>query len=200
MSVAPDFSPWDDEAEAPFTEQIFENFYLLSQWLRVHAKSRLITTTLVRHFHRVAFGQAFPRYAGVLRGDDLPVEAEFGRFRGVPYREVERALDELHRKIQGYMEQFKGSSGADQQELGLQLAATHHGEFIRIHPFVNGNGRTGRVCVNYFAARYGLTFVELQREHDYEYLEAIRAYLDRGRIDGLLHVLRGRMQPSEHLE
>jgi fido (protein-threonine AMPylation protein) len=200
MNETPDLPPSDDEAEAPFTAQIARQFVSLNQWLSLYASSEMLDTELICWFHRYAFESAFPMYAGVLRGEDLPFEAEFGRFRGVSYRECERALDDLHRKIHRYMEQHAGASGADQQELGLQLAAIHHGEFIRIHPFVNGNGRTGRVWVNYFAARYGLTFVELQREHDYEYLEAIRAYLDRGRTDGLLDVLRGRMRPNRAAE
>lgn len=43
------------------------------------------------------------------------------------------------------------------QTLGvLRLCAWAHAEWIRIHPFANGNGRTARIWVNYLAMRYAL--------------------------------------------
>jgi Fic family protein len=38
----------------------------------------------------------------------------------------------------------------------VQLAGLAHGEWVRIHPFANGNGRTARLWVAWVAARYGL--------------------------------------------
>jgi hypothetical protein len=38
----------------------------------------------------------------------------------------------------------------------VRLCAYTHGEWIRIHPFANGNGRTARVWANWIAVRYGL--------------------------------------------
>ena len=45
----------------------------------------------------------------------------------------------------------------------LRLIALVHGEWVRIHPFANGNGRTARVWANWVATRYGLeAFVQLK--------------------------------------
>jgi Fic/DOC family len=45
----------------------------------------------------------------------------------------------------------------------LRLMALVHGEWVRIHPFANGNGRTARVWANWTALRYGLpAFVRLK--------------------------------------
>ncbi len=38
----------------------------------------------------------------------------------------------------------------------VRLCAYAHGEWIRIHPFANGNGRTARLWANWIAVRYGL--------------------------------------------
>ena len=38
----------------------------------------------------------------------------------------------------------------------LTLAAWAHGEWVRIHPFANGNGRTARLWANWCLVRYGL--------------------------------------------
>ena len=36
------------------------------------------------------------------------------------------------------------------------LAGGAHAEWVRIHPFANGNGRTARLWANYLLVRYGL--------------------------------------------
>lgn len=56
-----------------------------------------------------------------------------------------------------------GTLSAPQLEAILRLAAIVHGEWVRIHPFANGNGRTARVWANWVASRYGLpAFVTLK--------------------------------------
>ncbi|MGH7760773.1 MAG: Fic family protein [Candidatus Dormibacteraceae bacterium] len=37
-----------------------------------------------------------------------------------------------------------------------ELAAFAHGEWVRIHPFANGNGRTARILCNWILLRHGL--------------------------------------------
>jgi Fic family protein len=45
----------------------------------------------------------------------------------------------------------------------VRLCAYAHGEWIRIHPFANGNGRTARIWANWLAVRYGLpAFVRIK--------------------------------------
>lgn len=38
----------------------------------------------------------------------------------------------------------------------LTLGAVLHGEWVRIHPYANGNGRTARLWANWTALRYAL--------------------------------------------
>jgi fido (protein-threonine AMPylation protein) len=52
---------------------------------------------------------------------------------------------------------------ADELRGVVNLAANAHGEWVRIHPFANGNGRTARLWANWVALRYGLpAFVRLK--------------------------------------
>src|ERR1035437_874191 len=49
----------------------------------------------------------------------------------------------------------------------VRLCAFTQGEWIRIHPFANGNGRTARVWANWIAVRYGLPpFVRIKPRPD----------------------------------
>jgi len=45
---------------------------------------------------------------------------------------------------------------ADNLAAVITLCAWVHSEWVRIHPFANGNGRTARLWVNSIAMRYGL--------------------------------------------
>jgi hypothetical protein len=58
-----------------------------------------------------------------------------------------------------------GESPVDVAQLRsvLTLCAYAHGEWVRIHPFANGNGRIARIWSNWCALRYGLPpFVRLK--------------------------------------
>src|SRR5271169_4498928 len=52
---------------------------------------------------------------------------------------------------------------ADQLAAVVDLCAWVHAEWVRIHPFANGNGRTARLWANSLAMRYGLPpFIRLR--------------------------------------
>jgi hypothetical protein len=44
----------------------------------------------------------------------------------------------------------------DRMQAVIELAAWVHSEWVRIHPFANGNGRTARILTNAVLLRYGL--------------------------------------------
>lgn len=49
----------------------------------------------------------------------------------------------------------------------IELAAIAHGEWVRIHPYANGNGRIARTWANWVAVRYGLPpFVRIKARPD----------------------------------
>ena len=74
-------------------------------------------------------------------------------------------------------------------EAVLKAASYAHCELLRIHPFVNGNGRLARTVVNYFAVRYGFLRIQYDRPAG-EYNEAIRAWLYHRNINGFMDFLR----------
>jgi len=63
----------------------------------------------------------------------------------------------------------------------VELCAVVHGEWVRLHPFANGNGRTARLLAAHIALRYGLpVFVTLQpRPHDVAYVRASKSSMGR---------------------
>jgi len=48
-----------------------------------------------------------------------------------------------------------------------------HGEFVKIHPFIDGNGRTSRLLLNFELMKYGYTPIIIKNEHRAQYYDVI---------------------------
>lgn len=59
---------------------------------------------------------------------------------------------------------------------GIEKAAWIHAEFVRIHPFSDGNGRTARLLLNYELMRLGYLPIIIKAENRVEYYEALDYY------------------------
>ena len=64
----------------------------------------------------------------------------------------------------------------------ISLAAWTHAEFVRIHPFVDGNGRTSRLIMNYQLMSAGFLPVSIAKENRLEYFEALETYAMEGNL------------------
>ena len=63
------------------------------------------------------------------------------------------------------------------QELNLiELAAWTHAEFVRIHPFPDGNGRTSRLIMNYQLLANGFPAISIAKEDRLEYFNTLEAW------------------------
>ena len=58
----------------------------------------------------------------------------------------------------------------------IELAARTHAEFVKIHPFVDGNSRTSRMLMNYQLMAAGFLPVSIAKEERLEYFETLEAY------------------------
>lgn len=80
--------------------------------------------------------------------------------------------DYLH--IQAEMEKFISWCAGEGRDLHpVERAAKIHGEFVKIHPFVDGNGRTARLLMNLELMKSGFPPVILPVEKRLEYYETL---------------------------
>jgi len=113
-----------------------------------------------------------------MEGLDVPNPHNVGRYRGEKGVENVRVWIGISEgatpgKVAGQLKEFESRlqrtlaaldklypSGAlldgDGLSAVIELAAWAHAEWVRIHPFANGNGRTARMWANAIFMRYGL--------------------------------------------
>ena len=185
---------WDPVRENEHQEHIERELYRLLIWLRQNAGIALMDGDLVRRFHRQVFRAVFPTAAGLVRRDGCRFDVGFGPHVGAPYQECEARFQGLAETTLQWIELL--DRDRDNTDSVVTTACAHHAEFIALHPFVDGNGRIGRVCANYFAARYGLQFVEVYRTEPSDYERALTIYIREKRLAPLVEYWRPYMKPA----
>ena len=83
----------------------------------------------------------------------------------------------------------------------LVAAAEFHIRFEAIHPFVDGNGRTGRLLANFILMRAEYLPISIKYENRRTYYDAFTAYHTRGDIVPMLEIFaeRERQRLAEYL-
>jgi Fic family protein len=168
----------------------------LSVWLEGNARSVILDGALIRWFHRTLFSDLYPIAAGLVRGPACPFDMTFGPHAGSPYAECEQHLEALCQDTHARIVMLDAMDAQAVREAALQVAAAHHARYVQIYPFLDGNGRTGRLCVNYFAHRYGLREVRVFRTAMSDYEGAISAFIRRGVLGPLVEYLRISLYPE----
>ena len=75
-------------------------------------------------------------------------------------------------------------------ENALTAAAYFHAKFENIHPFTDGNGRTGRMLMNYFLVQHRHPPIVIHEEDRKRYYEALEAWDSRQELEPLRQFLR----------
>lgn len=143
-------------------------------------EKKLITEDFIKKIHSF-----------VLRGDD-----EAGK-----YRKIQNYVGSLSRivytpcppmqvpeKMKAYSEEMQADCRHNAELAGkgqfnwvdlFHNLAKHHIEFENIHPFIDGNGRTGRLLLIYEMISLGLLPVDIRYEERDRYYAAISSYRDK---------------------
>ena len=72
----------------------------------------------------------------------------------------------------------------------LTAAAYFHAKFENIHPFADGNGRTGRLLMDYFLVLHNHPPIVIHEEDRREYFEALEAWDSKQELDLLIIFLK----------
>jgi Fic family protein len=171
----PDWDSNGPELEANLQEAL--------RGVRAHALARVpLTLALARKWHELMMqGLAAPNPSMVanFRGEAglENCNVTVGRHLCVKASGVRAELQSFERELRAKVVRLDGTVAAGASPTARQIAdvialcAWAHAEWVRIHPFANGNGRTARLWANFLARRYGLPFFVRLRPrpgHGYE--------------------------------
>ena len=100
-----------------------------------------------------------------------------------PPREVPVKMKEYVQKVCSNLQENKQLTARENVQWAklFHCLAEHHIEFERIHPFTDGNGRTGRLLLTYEMILLGLLPVDIRYEERSRYYAAFAAYEDKSR-------------------
>lgn len=98
---------------------------------------------------------------------------------GAPPEDVQAEMAELLAEIQEIP-----------PEKALTAAAYFHAKFENIHPFADGNGRTGRLAMNYLLLLNGHPPIIVHEEDRKEYYAALEAWDERQALEPLTEFLK----------
>lgn len=128
-----------------------------------------ISLPLVLKLHKIVFKNS-KSFAGGFRkeGEEVVVKTKSGEIvhEGAPSSRVKSLLKEL---VEWYEKHRKKYSA-------LVLAAVVHNQFETIHPFIDGNGRVGRLLMNNILIKNSFPPVNIEIKNVKEYYSSLQAY------------------------
>jgi fido (protein-threonine AMPylation protein) len=155
---------WDDSISASTLTCQVGNAY---KEAIANAKSKIIELDDIKRWHRIMFEGLVPldEYAGDFRQDDstrpcLGKNVGVGSIPGEEFHRVIYSMESLIVQIRESIALLEvGWSTKDNRDKAFGLAVIIGdliGNFIRIHPFINGNGRTSRIIWAAALVRFGV--------------------------------------------
>ena len=149
-----------------------------ARWVYDHALEEgwtsgdLINLTEVRHVHRVALQPVWevaPHPAAKER--EKPGSFREHDVAPFPGGMVPPSWVEVPAAMAHWLEVIRH---VPESERPIEALAAAHSEFERIHPFIDGNGRTGRLLLNLALVRLGYPPVVVYKRDRPRYLKALR--------------------------
>lgn len=158
-----------------------ENERLARQLLSVatdcHARKLWpVSTDGLREMHRRLF-DGVRGHAGRFRARAFGDEhLTFGPNRSVHRDRVLPELEDVFKKLDRSVQSFLANPDAqDYERSALHVAVWAHAEVVRIHPFLDGNGRSSRLLMNAVLVGLGLSPIAVEAIKQ-EYNEALNHY------------------------
>lgn len=150
----------------------------------IYAKDKLqqgalLDEKMIREFHRRLVENIFT--GGIYRTENVGVGGsnfDFPDWKEVPFKMYD-FCDALKNKQE--------VCGLPEMMHPVELSAWVHSEFVSIHPFRDGNGRTARMLSNYILMQHGYLpiSVPITRDSTQKYYSILEQYHADGKIDAL---------------
>jgi len=122
-----------------------------------------------------------------------------GRFRqSGEYVRVGTHIAPAPEKVEGLLAQMLTQYRSSIDENIIQRIAKLHLNFEHIHPFVDGNGRIGRIIINYILIKEGFVPVNIKFIDRKTYYEAFREFDETGKTEKMENIVALALTNSYH--
>ncbi len=148
-----------------------------------------ITVDLITEFHATMLAGCYNKHLyveleerpGVFRWHDFVVGTHEV---GIDPRQIPSNIEELVQELKEFQE--KDTVGYDVLTAGAYL----HGKFEHIHPFADGNGRVGRMLLNYWLVLNNHPPITIFAGDRYQYYTALQKYDEDDDLSPLFEFLQ----------
>lgn len=170
----------DDYYRAKDVEEMNGHFLMFNRMLDTLEEP--LTQELIKQFHfELKSGVFEDRANGYAIGDYKKRPNMIGMYPTIRPENVEQ---EMYLLIEWY----------DGQERNLSVLAEFHAKYERIHPFQDGNGRTGRLILFRECLKNGLVPVVIEDANRNEYLEGLKEYREQETLRRLIGLFEKEQQ------
>lgn len=147
--------------------EVFEtkNLARVIEYIRIKSQENEISREVILLLHQMLIGNINDEFAGRFRDKDEYVR--IGTYIAPAPETIENAIKEI---VNEYT--------SEHNKYFIDKIALFHLDFENIHPFVDGNGRIGRVIINYQLQRIGFPNVIIRNVEKRDYYDAFELYRD----------------------
>jgi Fic family protein len=144
---------------------------------------------LIKEIHKVLTGGTYDERRYVQQ-DERP-----GEFKKHDYVTGQAEVGSLPEDVEGDISELLGelNERVDNPEAVLKAAAYFHARFEYIHPFADGNGRVGRVLLNYYLMLHNHPPLIVYDEDKAAYYDALAAYDNTEDLAAMFSFLRSQV-------
>ena len=135
---------------------------------RCIAECKPLSETIVKDIHAILTENII--IGGIYRNQEV-------RISGAGH--TPPAGNEMYRQIKDFYSDLDWKKKALNP---IEYAAWTHAEFVRIHPFIDGNGRTSRLIMNYQLMAAKFLPVSIAKENRLDYYNALEQYAVNGNL------------------
>lgn len=167
--------------------ELFEakNLARVVQYIDKKSKQQELDSAIILQLHTMLLSNIQDDIAGRFRSENEWVRV--GSYIAVNPKEIASRIEIM-------LSNFYASS----KENIIQRIARFHLTFEHIHPFVDGNGRIGRVINNYLLIREGYVSINIKFIDRKLYYEAFKEFDNQGKIEIMEEIVEKALLQSYH--
>lgn len=168
------------DKEKPENEEEIETQGVAKAVEYIRKTKQELSIDLLLKLHKLCFKNSKP-FAGKFRNVNVVVKNSAGQILhvGVPKEELKDYLNDFIKWYKNNKNKFKP----------LVLAAILHNQFEHIHPFQDGNGRVGRLLLNFILLKNNYPPINIMLEDRQKYYKILQEYSKNDNLKPTLEFL-----------